>query len=146
MEPATQGVCPLPWRSPSIMRLIAKTRLGRTAKASHLYKQWLVIFSSESSICPMCSIISWVNSPTCFSMRRSEVYKIPSFVLVQSPSYVQLFSTMDCSTPGLPVPHHLPESTQVHIHCVSDAMQPSHPLISSSPSALHLSQHQGLFQ
>ena len=45
-----------------------------------------------------------------------------------------------------PVPHHLPESAQVHVHCISDAIQPSHPLTLSSPSALNLSQHQGLFQ
>ena len=53
---------------------------------------------------------------------------------------------MDCSTPCLPVPHHLPEFAQVHVHCISDAVQPSHLLVPSSPSALHLSQHQGLFQ
>ena len=53
---------------------------------------------------------------------------------------------MDCSMPGLPVPHHLLEFAQVHIHCISDAIQPSHPLMPSSPSVLSLSQHQGLFQ
>ena len=56
-----------------------------------------------------------------------------------------LCGPMDCSTPGLPVPHHLLKFAQVHVHCISDAIQPSHPLISSS-SALNLSQHQGLFQ
>ena len=54
--------------------------------------------------------------------------------------------TMDCSMPGLPVPHHLPKFAQVHVHCISDAIQPFHPLMSSSPSGLNLSQHQGLFQ
>ena len=53
---------------------------------------------------------------------------------------------MDCSTPDLPVPHHLPEFAQVHVHCISDAVQPSHPLMPSSPSALNLSHHRGLFQ
>ena len=52
---------------------------------------------------------------------------------------------MDCSTPGLSVPHHLPEFAQVHVHCIGDAVQPSHPLTSSSP-AVNNSQHQGLFQ
>ena len=42
--------------------------------------------------------------------------------------------------------HQLPESTQTHVHCVSDAIQPSHPLSSPSPPALSLSQHQGLFK
>ena len=48
---------------------------------------------------------------------------------------------MDCSTPGLPVHHQLPESTQTHVHRVSDAIQPSHPLSSPSPPALNLSHH-----
>ena len=51
----------------------------------------------------------------------------------------------DCSTSGFPVLHHVPEFAQTHVHCVSDAMQPSHPL-SFPPPALSLSQHQGLFQ
>ena len=53
---------------------------------------------------------------------------------------------MGCSTPGLPVLHHHPKFAQVHLHCISDAIQPAHPLTLSSPSALNLSQHQGLFQ
>ena len=53
---------------------------------------------------------------------------------------------MGCSTPGLPVHHQPPEFTQTHIHQVSDAIQPSHPLLSPSPPAFNLSQHQGLFQ
>ena len=57
-----------------------------------------------------------------------------------------LCDPMDCSTPGLPVLHHLPEFAQVHIPCIGDAIQPSPPLIPSSPSALYLPQHQGLFQ
>ena len=57
-----------------------------------------------------------------------------------------LCDPMNCSSPGLPVPHHLLEFAQVHVHCISDAIQPSHPLMPSSPSALDLSQHQGLFQ
>ena len=52
---------------------------------------------------------------------------------------------MDCSTPGLPVHHQLPEFTQTHIHWVGDAIQPSHPLLSPS-LAFNLSQHQDLFQ
>ena len=53
---------------------------------------------------------------------------------------------MDCSTPGFPVLHYLPEFTQTHVHWVSDAIQSSHPLSSPSAPALNLSQHQGLFQ
>ena len=53
---------------------------------------------------------------------------------------------MNCSTPGLPVHHQLPEFTQIHVHRVSDAIQPSHPLSSPSPPAPNPSQHQSLFQ
>ena len=53
---------------------------------------------------------------------------------------------MDCSKPGFPVLHYLPEFALIHVHWVSDAIQPSHPLSPSSPSALNLSHHQGLFQ
>ena len=57
-----------------------------------------------------------------------------------------LCNPMNCSTPGLPVHHQLPELTQTHVHRVCDAVQPSHPLSSPSPPALNLSQHQGLSQ
>ena len=68
------------------------------------------------------------------------------FVVVdQSPSCVQLCDSMNCSTPGFPVLHHLPEFAQIHVHWVSDAIQPSDPL-SSPSSAFNLSQHQGLSQ
>ena len=53
---------------------------------------------------------------------------------------------MNCSTPGLPVHHQLPEFTQTHVHWVRDAIQTSHPLSSSSPPTCNPSQHQGLFQ
>ena len=57
-----------------------------------------------------------------------------------------LHNPMDCSTRGFPVPHHLPEFAQVHVHWISDAIQPSHPLSPSFPSAFNPSQHQDLFQ
>ena len=49
-------------------------------------------------------------------------------------------------TPGFPIHHQLPELAQTHVHHVSDAIQPSYPLLSPSPPAFNLSQHQGLFQ
>ena len=52
----------------------------------------------------------------------------------------------ESSTPGLTVHHQLPEFTQTHVHLVSDAIQPSHPLSSPSPPAPNPSQHQSLFQ
>ena len=60
-------------------------------------------------------------------------------------SCTTLCSPMDCSMPGFPIHHQLPELAQTHVHPVGDAIQPSHPLSSPSP-AFNLSQHQGLFQ
>jgi len=57
-----------------------------------------------------------------------------------------LCDPMNCSMPGLPVHHQLPEFTQTHIHRVGDAILPSHPLSSPSPPAPNPSQHQSLFQ
>ena len=57
-----------------------------------------------------------------------------------------LCDPINCSTPGLPVHHQLPESTQTCVHGVGDAIQPSHPLSSPSPPAPNPSQHQSFFQ
>ena len=57
-----------------------------------------------------------------------------------------LCDPMDCSMPGCPVLHYLSEFAQIHVHWVDDAIQPSHPLLPTSPPALDLSQHQDLFQ
>ena len=69
---------------------------------------------------------------------------------VQFSSAAQLCPTlcnpMNCSTPGLPVHHQLLKFTQIHVHRVSDAIQPSHPLSFPSPPAPNPSQHQNLFQ
>ena len=57
-----------------------------------------------------------------------------------------LCDPMDCSTLGLPVHHQLPEFAQTHVHWVSDAIQPSHPLLFPSPPAFNLSQHQSFLK
>ena len=57
-----------------------------------------------------------------------------------------LHDPMDCSTPGFPALHYLLEFAQVHVHWISDAIQPSHPLSSPSSPAFRLSHHQSLFQ
>ena len=57
-----------------------------------------------------------------------------------------LCDPMDCSMPGFPVHHQLPDLAQTHVHWVGDTIQPSHPLLSPSLPALNISQHQGLFK
>ena len=75
------------------------------------------------------------------------VTEIPNLVLFQvqfssvAQSCLTVCNPMNCSTPGLPVHHQLPEFTQTHVHRVSDAIQPSHPLSSPSPPAPNPSQH-----
>ena len=61
-------------------------------------------------------------------------------------SCLTLCDPMDCRTPGLLVHHQLSELIQTHVHWVGDIIQPSHPLLSPSPPAFNISQHQGLFK
>ena len=82
-----------------------------------------------------------IDLKTCQFLGQREV----QFSLVAQ-SCLTLCDAMGCSTSSLPVHHQLPEFTQTHVHWVSDAIQPSHPLLSPSPPAFNLSQHQGLFQ
>ena len=74
---------------------------------------------------------------------------VPSFILFCCNSVTKscpaLCSPMDCSAPGFLVLHYLPEFAQTHVLRVGDAIQPSHPLLSPSPPAFNLSQHQDLF-
>ena len=71
-------------------------------------------------------------------------------ISVQFSTVAQLCPTlcnpMDCSMPGFPVRHQLPEFAQTHVHWVGEVIEPSHPLSSPSPPAFNVSQHQGLFQ
>ena len=105
------------------------------------------VFSNESAL-----RIRWPKYWSfSFSISPSNEYTgLISFRIIQFSSVTQSCSTlcdpMNCSTPGLPVHHQLPEFTQTHIHRVGDAIQPSHPLSSPSPPAPNPSQHQSLFQ
>ena len=91
-----------------------------------------------------------VVSPCGFDFHYSGNYWDWTAFHVQFSSVTQSCSTlcnpMNHSTPGLPVHHQLPEPTQTHVHCVGDAIQPSHLLLSPSPPALNLFHYQGLFK
>ena len=86
------------------------------------------------------------SSVLCLFIHGSSPMPSPPFSSVQSFSRVRLCDPMDCSTPGLPVHHQLPQFAETHVHHIGDATQLSHPLSSPSPPAFNLSQHQGLFQ
>ena len=86
-----------------------------------------------------------------FPWRLTTEYWIYLFILYSQFSSVAqlcppLWDPMDCKTPGFPVYPQLLEFSQTHIHLIGDAIQPSHPLLTSSPLAFNLSQHRGLFQ
>ena len=109
------------------------------------YKLWRRTppFSSKNRL---PSILKCYLVPPRFNLTIRSVH----FSSVQFSSVAQSCLTvcdpMNHTTPGLPVLHQLPEFTQTHIHQVSDAIQPSHPLPSPSPPAPNPSQHQSLFQ
>ena len=86
------------------------------------------------------------NFFTIFSIVKYTQKKLKCPVSSVTQLCLTLCKRMNCSTPGLPVHHQLLEFTQIHVHWVCDAIQPSHPLLSPSPPALNLSQHQGLFK
>ena len=107
----------------------------------------------------VCFDPNWPSQARLWRVWGTNEYNLISTSLMWSPiiggsvqfiSVTQLCLTfcdpMNCSMPGLPVHHQLREFTQTHVHRVSDAIQPSHPLSSPSPPAPNPSQHQGLFQ
>ena len=97
-----------------------------------------------------------INTERNLTLLRTQADNNPFHTCSQGKPYIQfslvtqlcptLCDPMNRSTPGLPVHHQLPEFTQTHVHRVSDAIQPSHPLSSPSPPAPNPSQHQSLFQ
>ena len=102
------------------------------------WNQQLLAASDESLV------HSW-KFTNFLALNRGLTYSKKSFRSVTQ-SCLTLCNPMDCSTPGHTVHHQLPELAQTHDHWVGDAIQKSHPLLSPYPSALNLSQHQGLFK
>ena len=102
-----------------------------------LYHRILKRDLEKCSTMPVFLLIFFVLENSNFSLNQF------SSVTQSCPT---LLDPMDCSTPGLPIHYQLLELAQTHVHWVSDAIQPSHPLLSPFPPAFNLSQHQGLFQ
>ena len=127
-----------------------------------LYLKWITNTKHMEFYSVLCGGLDgrglWgrINTYLCIYVWQSHLlftwnyHNIVNWLSVQFSSVAQscltLCDSMDCSMPGLPVQHQPLEFIQTHVHLVSDAIQPSHPLLSPSPPALSLSQHQGLFQ
>ena len=130
---------------------------------------FIPLYSLSLSLQVRCAVVCWLSqifpSPSSFLLTTLSCLKNPLYLIrywqlflresgqlqsVQFSSVAQscltLCNPINCSTPGLPVHHQLPEFTQTHIHRVSDAIQPSHPLLSPFPPSSNPSQHQSLFQ
>ena len=116
--------------------------------ANHIHKTLHLSFKipiSQFNLCLFQKTISSINWYQKGLSSQGFLHLAPLLVLSQSVSSVAqscltLCDPMNCSTPGLPVCHQLPELTQTHIHRVGDAIQPSHPLSSPSPPAFNFSQ------
>ena len=105
---------------------------------SFLFLKFIYFLLKDNCFTEFCCFLSNLN------MNHTMDYSVQFSSVTQS--CPTLCDPMNGSTPGLPVHHQLPEFTQTHVHRVSDAIQPSHPLSSSSPPAVNPSQHQSLFQ
>ena len=114
----------------------------------HIYPL-LIIFSGHELffVCYIVTFFLFAYLFLFFSILTSGLLLCTESVQFSSVSQscLNLCDPIDCSTPGLPVHHQPPESTQIHVHWVGDAIQPSHPLLSFSPPTLNL-QHQVFFQ
>ena len=153
-------------RYPSLTSWISPARQNLTASSVILENQ---LCSSKSCMLHLCILIKkyggsedqkvfWSLDFRFQLCMYSSIIFIALFNLSQTVPHLHIqFSsvTLSCPTlcnpmnrsaPGLPVHHQLPEFTQTHVHRVSDAIQPSHPLSSPSPPSPHPSQHQSLFQ
>ena len=115
-------------------RLFCKHQLDEVEWYCHLYGHLYLCWFS------VCTFTDFLPTYQLLTKRHSVQF---NSVTQSSPT---LCDTMDCSMPGLSVHQQLPEFTQTHLHWVSDTIQPSHPLLSPSPSTFNLSQHQDLFK
>ena len=126
---------------PDVAQLSQRYKLSKIPKilsrlCLQILYQFMLLLTMYESTCPMTHLPASSLFLSFHSLQFSRVAQL-------CPT---LCDPMNCSTPGLPVHHQLPEFTQTHVHRVGDAIQPSHPLSSLSPPAPNPSQHQSLFQ
>ena len=110
------------------------------------YTAWLGFTELDRLVVHVIRLVNflWSHTYSPIFLDSMNLSSVQFISVAQSCS--TLCDPMNRSMPGLPVHHQLPEFTQTHIHRISDAIQPSHPLSSPSPPAPNPSQHQSLFQ
>ena len=109
----------------------------------HWWVFWPQIHPSTAIPSPSASLVPSLNLPEQTRYSHLNEHSVQFSSVAQS--CLTLCDPMDSSMPGFLVHHQLPELAQTHVHQVSDAIQPSHPLSSPSPPAFNLSRYQGLF-
>ena len=118
---------------------------GRTEEAEPKQKQSPVVDVSSGESKVRCCKEQYCKGPwNVRSLNQDKFSSVPFSSVTQA--CLTLCDPMDCSMPGFPVHHQLPQPAQTHVHQVHDVILPSHPLSSPSLPAFNLSQHQGLFQ
>ena len=131
-----------PAKLPLLIKLNNLTLFLTSHFLLHWAKSWWIYFQNISRIW----LYIWTSTAgNLDSLLHSLAPTVMHFSSVAQ-SCPTLCDPMDCSMPGFPVHHQLWELAQTHVHWVSDAIQPSHPLSSTSPPAFSLSQHHGLFK
>ena len=126
-----------------------RTQLKQLSTCTHIHKHTLTytyktirvieIKAYKLTLIFYFQHMPWMHSTWNYSFWKYQIRSVAE-------SCLTLCDPTNRSTPGLPVHHQLPEFTQTHVHRISDAVQPSHPLSAPSPLAPSPSQHQGLFQ
>ena len=142
--------------SPAFLMMYSACKLN---KQGDNIQPWHTPFPIWNQSVVPCPVLTFFLTCTQISQEAGQVAwyfhllkNLPQFIVIHTKlssvtqSCPTLCNPMNCSTPGLPVHHELPEFTQTHVYWVGDAIQPSLLLSSPSPPALNLSQHQSLFQ
>ena len=127
----------------SITKIMASSPIS-SLQMQRKWKQWQALFlGSKITVGSDCS--HEIKRRLLLGRKpMANLSSVQFFSVAQS--CLTLCDPMNCSTPGFPVHHQLPELAQTHVHWVGDANKPSHPLSSPSPPAPNPSQHQGLFK
>ena len=141
-----------------MMFSIPQAGWGQNNSCSNFLWDWIIIKAVKIWVRSVRTSVTSSFWYTSSSLPPSLLYSIPSSLIFNSKIIIDsqfssvaqscptLCDPMDCSTPGFPVHHQLPELAQTNVHWVGDAIQLSHPLSSPSLPAFYLSQHQGLFR